>query len=82
MITIRFFARLRETMGCDHIQMTLAQPVSVDLLRERLARQHPNWAQVIRAPWVLCSVNHAMAQCDSEVCDGDEVAFFPPVTGG
>jgi molybdopterin converting factor small subunit len=31
---------------------------------------------------VLCAVNQAMARPDSPISDGDEVAFFPPVTGG
>ena len=31
---------------------------------------------------IMCAVNHEMANEDTKVCESDEVAFFPPVTGG
>ena len=84
MVTVLYFARLREALGTASEQVAL--PASVrDLagLRALLVARGGSWAQEI-APGrsVRAAVNQAMAAGDVPVADGDEVAFFPPVTGG
>ena len=55
----------------------------VAALRQLLAARGGEWAGAL-APdrSVLCAVNQVIARPEQGVTDGDEVAFFPPVTGG
>jgi molybdopterin synthase sulfur carrier subunit len=84
MVTILYFARLREALGTASESMEL--PVTVrDLagLRALLVARGGPWAQEL-APGrqVRAAVNQSMAAGDVAVADGDVVAFFPPVSGG
>ena len=50
---------------------------------EWLAARHPGFAEAVAAPGVIrAAVNQDYAQPEDPVRPGDEVAFFPPVTGG
>ena len=84
MVTVLYFASLRETLGCAREQVPLPAATStvgtlVDALRNREGR----WPEAF-APgraWRV-AVNQQMADLATPVKPGDEVAFFPPVTGG
>lgn len=79
-----YFARVREELGLDHEALPLPQEiVRVDLLVAHLiALRGPLWAETLRADRILVAVNQQIAAFDSAICDNDEVAFFPPMTGG
>jgi molybdopterin synthase sulfur carrier subunit len=84
MITVLYFASLRETLGKSSERFAL--PVTVrdlESLRALLVTRGGAWAEGL-APGrpVRAAVNQAMAHGDTRIADGDEVAFFPPVTGG
>ena len=84
MLTIVYFARLREALECSSEQIVLPSNVSdLDGLRRYLRSRGGAWAEEL-APGtpVRAAVNHNMAQGDTLIADGDEIAFFPPVTGG
>jgi molybdopterin synthase sulfur carrier subunit len=84
MITVLYFARLRETLGTSSEQVTLPAGVQdLEGLRATLVARGGAWEQEL-APSkpVRAAVNQTMAMGDTAVADGDEVAFFPPVTGG
>jgi len=84
MITVLYFARLREVLGTSSEQLALpAQVRDLEGLRAMLIARGGAWEQEL-APHkpVRAAVNQAMAVGDTEVADGDEIAFFPPVTGG
>lgn len=84
MITVLYFARLRETLGTGAERITLPAAVcDVEGLRALLVARGGEWEQEL-APNrpVRAAVNQAMAAGDTPVADGDEIAFFPPVTGG
>ena len=84
MITVLYFARLRETLGTGSERIALPGAVrDVEGLRALLVARGGEWEQAL-APSrpVRAAVNQAMAHGDTPVADGDEVAFFPPVTGG
>ena len=83
MLTIRYFASLREAMGCDHQQLPW-QPAwqTVAHIKNHLAEQ-PSWqAFIAMGTPILTAVNQAMVDDNHKITDGDEIAFFPPVTGG
>lgn len=76
MITIRYFASLRETLGRSTEQLEIFEPHTV-LSVWRLA--NPDLALPENT---LTAVNMDYVPLSNNVKDGDEVAFFPPVTGG
>ncbi len=84
MVTILYFARLREALGKASEELALPESV-IDLatLREALVSRGGAWAQELaQTKPVRAAVNQRVASADTLVRDGDEIAFFPPVTGG
>lgn len=84
MVTVLYFARLREALGSSSERIALPASVrDLETLRALLEARGGAWEQEF-APGrpVRAAVNQAMARGDTRVADGDEVAFFPPVTGG
>jgi molybdopterin synthase sulfur carrier subunit len=84
MITVLYFARLREALGTGSERIALPAGVrDLDGLRALLIARGGAWAEEL-APnkSVRAAVNQDMASGDARIVDGDEVAFFPPVTGG
>ncbi len=74
-ITVLFFARLREQVGKNEVTVPAT---GSDLVADV-------WTRAVGAPMpgnTLAAVNHEHAGIDHPVKDGDEVAFFPPITGG
>ena len=80
MITLLFFAKLREDLGTA--TMPLAFSGTVGELKSQLARRGPEWAAALSQDNLRCPVNQAVATEQQVIAAGDEVAFFPPVTGG
>ncbi len=84
MLTIRFFARLREEAGQSERRLELPEGVhTVAQLRASLQARDPRLAAALGEQRnIRAAVNQRMCGADAPVHDGDEVAFFPPVTGG
>jgi molybdopterin synthase sulfur carrier subunit len=83
MITVLFFAKYREQLGTSHMTLDLASATTVSALKKRLVEQGgDDWAAVLFADNTLCAVNQTVASPAKLIADGDEVAFYPPVTGG
>lgn len=86
MIRVLYFAQLREQVGTAAESLPGDQaPLTVADLAGRLAARGGAWATAFefeRGPVLLSAVNQSMAGPDTAIQDGDEVAFFPPVTGG
>lgn len=82
MITLQFFARYRELLDTDHEKIPWdAELHSVGALRDRLLMRGENW-EMLAEPRLMCARNQEMCSLDTPLTDGDEIAFFPPVTGG
>ncbi len=84
MIEVRYFARLRERLGTGAEQIE-ATPELTDLraLTAHLSRRGGVWAEVLGADQpLMTAVNQELSGLDAPIRDGDEVAYFPPVTGG
>lgn len=84
MITLLYFARLREALGTGREQIELPAGVgTLGALREHLAARGGEWAkEMAEGRSLRAAVNQSVAAAGAPVKDGDEVAFFPPVTGG
>ena len=82
MIRVLFFAQLREQLGCEQLALALPEPTSISQLRQLLVTQHPQWNAFLSSDKLLFAVNQTMAKATYLINDGDEIAFFPPVTGG
>ncbi len=83
MIQVRYFARYREELGAEAESIdTSAADTLGDLLKLLRARGDV-WSRLFAEDQrVMMSVNQELADPATPVRDGDEVAFFPPVTGG
>ncbi len=78
---VLFFAQLRERLGCDTVQLD-AQGMSVRELRQVLAKRDERWRTWLLDKDVLVAVNQTLVDENAALSTGDEVAMFPPVTGG
>ena len=83
MITVLFFAGLREAVGASSESLALPGGVAtVAALRDHLAARGGQWEALAKAKNLRAAVNQDMVPLTTAIKDGDEIAFFPPVTGG
>ncbi len=81
-IHLRYFASLREQLGSAET-VDLPDGLTVGQLRDQLLARSAAYAQALsRARAVRCALNQTLCKEDARLTDGDELAFFPPVTGG
>lgn len=80
MIRVQYFARYREALGLDGEQLSDAF-ASLDELRLHLLARGGVWA-VLAEQNLMCARNQELCSLDEPLAAGDEVAFFPTVTGG
>lgn len=81
-ITVKFFARLREELDTASLSVEATPGLTAGALLHSLAEKGGAWAQLDGAQPVMIAVNQVMTKPDKPLQPGDEVAFFPPVTGG
>ena len=84
MLRVLFFGRFREELGCADLSLEFSSSSSsLERLQHKLmAEQGVKWAEVLSQKNVICAVNQEVATENLALNDGDEIAFFPPVTGG
>ncbi|MCP3688496.1 MAG: molybdopterin converting factor subunit 1 [Gammaproteobacteria bacterium] len=84
MIKIKYFARLAESLGVKSEELDYSDQITcaADIV-ELLIKRDGAWRQAFcKDNTILIAINQEMGEAASLVNDGDEVAFFPPVTGG
>ena len=82
MVDILYFASFREVLGRANEQLPV-ETSTVGALINELAQRGENWKMALLDNQNLqIAVNHDVANRNTVIKPGDEVAFFPPVTGG
>ena len=82
LVTVRYFASLREALGPQEV-MSLDAGTTLAQLRDALIQRGGRHAEALaRGRALRCAINQVMADEATPVPSGAEVAFFPPVTGG
>lgn len=81
-ITVRYFASIREAMGTGSEELQTSATTVGALREELMARSVAAAAALAAGKAVRMALNQEMCQSDAPLKAGDEVAFFPPVTGG
>lgn len=84
MLTVKFFSLIREALNCEELSIECQEGLStVNDVREYLASsQGDTWRDTLFQPNVVHALNQRVVPAETSVCDGDEIAFFPPMTGG
>jgi molybdopterin synthase sulfur carrier subunit len=84
MVTLLYFAGLRETLGCSRENVALpSSAATVSTLIDQLRDRDPKWSSAFGPDKRFrVAVNQNMADLATPLKPGDEIAFFPPVTGG
>ena len=83
-VRVCFFARLREVLGERELSVALDdESMSVAQLLEQLALERgERWAEALGDSRLVIAINQQVSSRDSRLKVGDELAVFPPVTGG
>jgi len=83
MLDILYFASFREILGQANEQLPADNFKTVDCVLNALAERGEAWkASLVENQNLQIAVNHDVANRSTEIKAGDEIAFFPPVTGG
>jgi molybdopterin synthase sulfur carrier subunit len=84
MLQVLFFARVKEQLNCAGLELHWQQSVSdLDALQDQLCAERGSlWSEVLGQENMIRAVNQTVVNGNTALVDGDEIAFFPPVTGG
>jgi len=83
-VKVMFFSLIRERLNTDQLLLSLPeQGITLQAFTEHLIDTHDaHWREVLTSANIIKAVNQRVADDDCCLSDGDEIAFFPPVTGG
>ena len=87
-ITIKLFSALREALGESEFELDLADiaeasaQIDVATVKAALSQRGADWSEALNQPNLVHALNHKVVFTDALVSEGDELAFFPPMTGG
>ena len=82
-ITVKFFSLIREAVDTEQLTLEMSDRVStVEALKNELSLRGEIWKEALSHPNLIQAINQRVVFQEEGIKDGDEVAFFPPMTGG
>ncbi len=83
-IKVLYFARIKESVNYSMEEIALTSDIStITALKQFLAKRGDVWAELFNGKQTIrAAINHELVDNMAAINEGDEVAFFPPVTGG
>lgn len=82
MITVKYFAQLRQMAGREEDQFDLGAQATLDQLSDAIGLDLPKIGELVRDKKIMVSVNYDVVAADHIIKDGDEVGLLPPFSGG
>jgi len=82
MVKVKLFAWFREKAGVAEVELDVKGKATVREIIQMLKQRYPKLSEAFDGGNFFVSVNHEVAELEQDVHEGDEVAFFPPVSGG
>ncbi|EJN27361.1 molybdopterin converting factor, small subunit [Pseudomonas sp. GM78] len=83
MILINYFARYREQLNLGGEKLPLTTSLkTIEDVRQMLMARGEIWNSVLGESNLMCALNQELCHLNLAIEDFDEIAFFPPVTGG
>lgn len=82
MIKVLYFSSLRETVGVSEEEISTDDLHDINELKQHLASRGGKWQALFTQSHFHTAVNQEVVRGDVAISDGDEIAFFPEVTGG
>ncbi|WP_367084994.1 MoaD/ThiS family protein [Pseudomonas sp. HOU2] len=83
MLLINYFASYRDRLNLGGEKIPLSDNLrSIEDVRQMLMARGEEWREVLGAGNLMCALNQELCQPSAAIEDFDEIAFFPPVTGG
>ncbi len=82
MIKVLFFAQLRDQLGVSELSLESAENPNVQVLLNNLKAKDESWERVLSSATLMVAINQTISNKTATLSSGDEVALFPPVTGG
>ena len=79
-LTVKLYATLRDRAKTNLVTVQVQDGATIGTLRQKLATDYPALASTL--PRCLAAINQEFADDDAVIRLGDEIAFFPPVSGG
>lgn len=81
-IRVLFFAKIKESLGVNFVDLKLTTPTSIEEIRNSLFVKFNHHMNLFKPENSLVAVNQEIITENIPINEHDEVAFFPPVTGG
>ena len=82
MVTVKYFANLKQMAGKDEDQFEISEGTTLEQLSDLIKQAVPQLGDMVREKKVLISVNYDVVPLDTVLKNGDEIALLPPFSGG
>lgn len=79
-LKLRFFATLKDQVGATQLELSVAEPATVETLLTTLIQHFPALEPVLDT--IIVAVNQEFADASQALHPTDEIVLFPPVSGG
>ena len=82
MVTVKYFANLKQMAGKDEDQFDIKEGTTLAQLSDMIEQSVPQLGDMVREKKVMISVNYDVVPLDTVLKNGDEIALLPPFSGG